>query len=228
MGTHTHRTHESGRTRAGVLGANDGILSISGLMLGVAATHADRPELLVAGIAGLVAGALSMGTGEYVSVSSQADIERADLEIERKALESDFAGESEELRQIYIRRGLDHELATQVARQLMQHDALGAHARDEIGITDALSARPLQAASASMISFAVGGLVPFLAAYLAPAERAVPAIAAVSLVALAALGALAARAGGAMMLRGALRILVWGTATMAVTSMIGSLIRTGV
>ncbi|HTA66489.1 MAG TPA: VIT family protein, partial [Xanthomonadaceae bacterium] len=216
------------RTRAGVLGANDGILSISGLMLGIAATHAGRPELLVAGIAGLVAGALSMGTGEYVSVSSQADIEHADLEIEREALASDFAGESEELREIYVRRGLDPELAAQVAHQLMQHDALGAHARDEIGITDALSARPLQAAAASMISFAIGGLVPFLAAWFAPQTETVVAIAIVSLISLAALGATAARAGGAHVLRGAARILVWGAATMAVTSAIGSLIHAGI
>ena len=225
MPDHTHRTHASGSTRAGVLGANDGILSIAGLLLGIASTHAGHQALLMAGFAGLVAGALSMGAGEFVSVSSQADIERADLEIERKALEADFAAEQGELREIYVRRGLDRELAEQVARQLMQHDALSAHARDEIGITDALSARPLQAAMASMGSFAVGGLIPFAAAGAAPPEFVAPTIAVVSLVSLAALGALAARAGGASVARGAVRVLLWGAATMALTSAIGTLIR---
>lgn len=221
MPNHTHRTHDSGRTRAGVLGANDGILSIAGLMLGVAATHADAATLFTAGIAGLVAGALSMAAGEFVSVSSQADIERADLEIERQALESDYAGEFAELRDIYVRRGLEPELADQVARQLMQHDALGAHARDDIGITDALSARPLQAAIASMLSFGIGGMVPIATAWLAPAPFIAAAMATVSLLALAALGAIAARAGGASVGRGALRVLAWGAATMLVTSAIG-------
>lgn len=221
MPNHTHRTHSSGSTRAGVLGANDGILSIAGLMIGVAATHVDGAALFAAGIAGLVAGALSMAAGEFVSVSSQADIERADLEIERKALEVDYAGERAELRDIYIRRGLDPELADQVARQLMQHDALGAHARDEIGITDALSARPLQAALASMVSFAIGGIVPIVTAWLAPAADVAAAMAVVSLLALAALGAIAAHAGGASIWRGAARVVIWGMATMAATSLIG-------
>jgi len=221
MPNHTHRTHASGSTRAGVLGANDGILSIAGLMIGVAATHADAGALFTAGIAGLVAGALSMGAGEFVSVSSQADIERADLEIERQALEADYAGERAELCDIYIRRGLEPELADQVARQLMQHDALGAHARDDIGITDALSARPLQATLASMVSFAIGGMVPILTAWLAPPAHVAMAMAAVSLLALAALGAIAAHAGGASIGRGALRVVVWGAATMLVTGAIG-------
>ncbi|MBS0192827.1 MAG: VIT family protein [Proteobacteria bacterium] len=224
MPGHTHRTHASGSTRAGVLGANDGILSIAGLMIGVASTHAGRDALLLAGLAGLIAGALSMGAGEFVSVSSQADIERADLEIERKALETDFAGEHAELTEIYVRRGLDRTLAEQVAGQLMRHDALGAHARDDIGITDALSARPLQASLASMASFAIGGLIPFLAAYLAPSHRTGPSIAIVSMLSLAALGAVAARAGGASVIRGAVRVLIWGAATMALTSFIGALI----
>ncbi|MBS0211583.1 MAG: VIT family protein [Proteobacteria bacterium] len=224
MPAHTHRTHASGSTRAGVLGANDGILSIAGLMIGVASTHADRDALLLAGLAGLIAGALSMGAGEFVSVSSQADIERADLEIERRALETDFEGEHAELAEIYVRRGLDRELAEQVARQLMQHDALGAHARDDIGITEALSARPLQASLASMVSFAIGGLIPFLAAFLAPSHRAEASIAVVSLLSLAALGAVAAHAGGASVARGALRVLIWGAATMALTGAIGTLI----
>ena len=223
MASHVHRTHRSGWMRAGVLGANDGVLSISGLMLGVAAAHASPSAIFVAGIAGLVAGALSMGAGEYVSVSSQADIERADLDIERAALENDYDAEHEELRDIYIRRGLDHELATQVARQLMVHDALGAHARDDIGITEALTARPLQAAVASSVSFALGGIVPLLAGTLAPGGRAVPVIAVVSIVFLAALGALAARAGGAPMIRGAMRVLAWGVLAMGITFAVGAL-----
>jgi len=209
--------------RAGVLGANDGLLSISGLMLGVAAAHANPAAILVAGIAGLVAGARSMGAGEYVSVSSQADIERADLDIERLALQNDYDAEREELRDIYVRRGLDHELATQVARQLMAHDALGAHARDDIGITDALTARPLQAAVASAVSFALGGSIPLVAGVLAPGGRAVPVVSIVSLVFLAALGALAARAGGAQMVRGAVRVLAWGALAMGTTFAIGTL-----
>lgn len=223
MASHVHRTHRSGWLRAGVLGANDGVLSISGLMLGVAAAHASPSAIFVAGIAGLVAGALSMGAGEYVSVSSQADIERADLDIERAALENDYDAEREELRDIYIRRGLDHELATQVARQLMVHDALGAHARDDIGITEALTARPLQAAAASSVSFALGGIVPLLAGTLAPGGRAVPVIAVVSIVFLAGLGALAARAGGAPMIRGAMRVLTWGVLAMGITFAVGAL-----
>ena len=226
MASHVHRTHRSGWLRAGVLGANDGVLSISGLMLGVAAAHASPSAIFVAGIAGLVAGALSMGAGEYVSVSSQADIERADLDIERAALENDYDAEREELRDIYIRRGLDHELATQVARQLMVHDALGAHARDDIGITEALTARPLQAAVASSVSFALGGIVPLLAGTLAPGGRAVPVIAVVSIVFLAALGALAARAGGAPMIRGAMRVLTWGVLAMGITFAVGALFGT--
>jgi VIT1/CCC1 family predicted Fe2+/Mn2+ transporter len=223
MASHVHSTHRSGWMRASVLGANDGILSISGLMLGVAAAHANASAVVVAGIAGLVAGALSMGAGEYVSVSSQADIERADLDIERQALENDYDGEHEELRDIYIRRGLDHELATQVSRQLMVHDALGAHARDDIGITDALTARPLQAAVASSVSFALGGGVPLLAGILAPGGTAVPIIATVSLVFLAALGALAACVGAAPIFRGAVRVLAWGAVAMGVTFAVGTL-----
>ena len=221
---HQHRTHQSGWMRAGVLGANDGILSISGLLLGIAAAHASRPALIVAGVAGLVAGSLSMGAGEYVSVSSQADTEHADLELERHALQTDYDVEREELRDIYIRRGLDTELAAEVAHQLMAHDALGAHARDEIGITDALSAKPLPAALASSISYALGGVVPMLSGLLAPDGRIVPVIAGVSLVSLAALGAFAARAGGAPVLRGSMRVLLWGASTMAVTGAIGALI----
>ncbi len=223
MASHVHHTNYSGWMRAGVLGANDGVLSISGLMLGVAAAHASPSAVLVAGIAGLVSGALSMGVGEYVSVSSQADIERADIEVERIALRDDYDAEHEELRDIYMRRGLDRELATQVARQLMAHDALGAHARDDIGITDALTARPLQAAITSMISFALGGAVPLLLGVLVPGTRAVVFIASASLVLLAVLGAVAARIGGAPVLRGSIRVLVWGALAMGTTFAIGTL-----
>jgi vacuolar iron transporter family protein len=170
MASHVHRTHRSGWLRAGVLGANDGVLSISGLMLGVAAMHTTPSAILAAGIAGVVAGALSMGAGEFVSVSSQADTERADLDIEQRAIQHDSAAEEAELRDIYIERGLDAKLATQVSQQLMAHDALGAHARDDIGITEALTARPLQAALASSLSFALGGILPLISDILFPRE----------------------------------------------------------
>ena len=208
--------------RASLLGANDGVLSIAGLMLGVAATRAMPSEILAAGIAGVVAGALSMGAGEYVSVSSQADTERADLDTERNAILNDSAAEHLELRDIYIERGLDPELATQVSQQLMAHDALGAHARDDIGITDALTARPLQAAIVSSLSFTLGGIVPLLAGVLSSREESL-VIAVVSSLFLAALGALAARAGGAPMVRGAARVLIWGAFAMGVTVAVGTL-----
>jgi VIT1/CCC1 family predicted Fe2+/Mn2+ transporter len=208
--------------RAGVLGANDGVLSISGLMLGVAAMHATPSAILAAGIAGIVAGALSMGAGEFVSVSSQADTERADLEIEQNSIRNDSATEGAELRDIYIGRGLSPELAAQVSQQLMAHDALGAHARDDIGITDALRARPLQAALVSSVSFALGGIVPLITGNWFPREASL-VIAVVSLVFLAALGALAAHMGRAPIVRGAARVLVWGTLVMAITSAVGTL-----
>jgi VIT1/CCC1 family predicted Fe2+/Mn2+ transporter len=223
MTSHIHRTHRSGWLRAGVLGANDGVLSIASLLLGVAAAHMSSSGILVTGFAGLVAGALSMGAGEYVSVSSQADAERADLDIERLALQHHYDAEHAELRDIYIRRGLDHELATHVSRKLMAHDALGAHARDDIGITDALTARPLQAAAASSVSFVFGGIVPLLAEILAPSGILIPVIAAISLVFLATLGALAARVGGANAFRGAVRVLIWGAAAMTATCAVGAM-----
>lgn len=223
IASHVHRTHRSGWLRAGMLGANDGALSIAGLMLGVAAAHARPAAILIAGMAGLVAGALSMAAGEYVSVSSQADSERADLDIEREALRNDNHAEHAELRDIYVARGLDQELATEVARQLMAHDALGAHARDDIGITEALAARPLQAALTSAFSFALGGVVPLLAGVFAPAGTAAFFIAPVSLIFLAALGALAAYAGGAPLLRGAIRVLIWAALAMSVTFAVGTL-----
>jgi vacuolar iron transporter family protein len=222
MASHVHRTHRSGWLRAGLLGANDGVLSISGLMLGVAAMRTTPSGILAAGVAGIVAGALSMGAGEFVSVSSQADTERADLDIEQKAIEHDSAAEGVELRDIYIGRGLDPELAAQVSQQLMAHDALGAHARDDIGITEALTARPLQAALASSTSFALGGIAPVIADILFPREASV-VIAATSLFFLAALGALAAQLGGAPIIRGAARVLIWGTLAMGITTAFGTL-----
>ncbi len=222
MTAHIHRTHRSGWLRASVLGANDGVLSISSLLLGVAAAHMDQGAILVTGFAGLVAGALSMGAGEFVSVSSQADTEQADLDIERRALLQDYDAEHAELRDIYIQRGLDPELASQVSRQLMEHDAIGAHARDDIGITEALTARPLQAAISSSLSFVLGGAVPMLAAVLAPAASLIPTIAVVSLIFLGALGAFAAHAGGAPILRGAARVLILGLLAMGVTGVVGT------
>jgi VIT1/CCC1 family predicted Fe2+/Mn2+ transporter len=209
--------------RAGVLGANDGLLSISSLMLGVAAAHASSSGIVTVGVAGLVAGALSMGAGEYISVSAQADTERADLDVERQALQHDYDAEHAELRDIYVQRGLDRELAAQVSAQLMTHDALGAHARDDIGITGALSARPLQAAMASSISFALGGIVPFLSGILTSGPNRIPAIATVSMVCLASLGAAAAQVGGASVFRGALRVLLLGALIMVITGTVGAL-----
>jgi VIT1/CCC1 family predicted Fe2+/Mn2+ transporter len=223
MVSHNHRTHRSGWLRAAVLGANDGLLSISSLMLGVAAARMGPNEILITGLAGLVAGALAMAAGEYVSVSSQADTERADLELERTALENDYDSEHAELVDIYIHRGLSHELAEQVSRQLMTHDALGAHARDEIGISDALTARPLVAAATSLVSFLLGGIAPLLAVIFSPDEHLILIIAVVTLFFLAALGAFAAHAGGASVVRGAVRVLIWGGLAMGGTSAVGTL-----
>jgi len=223
MTSHIHYTHRSGWLRAAVLGANDGVISIASLMLGVAAAHTNPSGILVAGLAGLFAGALSMASGEYVSVTTQSDTERADLEIEKNMIKHNYDSERAELRDIYIQRGLDHELATQVSHQLMAHDAIGAHARDEIGITDALSAKPIMAAVTSSVSFTIGGVVPLLADIAAPENAKMPVIAIVSLLFLITLGALAARAGGASVLRGATRVLIWGALAMGVTSLIGSM-----
>lgn len=224
MLAHIHRTHRSGWLRASVLGANDGVLSVSSLMLGVASANMDSSGVLVAGFAGLFAGALSMGAGEYVSVSSQADTERADLEIEKLTLANQYDDEQAELRDIYIRRGLDRDLATQVSHQLMAHDALGAHARDEIGITDALTARPLQAAIISAFSFTLGGVVPVLACIVSPTDTRVSVIIVISLIFLGSLGALAAQAGGASLVRGAGRVVIWGALVMGITSVIGRIL----
>jgi VIT1/CCC1 family predicted Fe2+/Mn2+ transporter len=218
-----HRTKRIGWLRAAVLGANDGIVSTASLVLGVAAAHATHSNILVAGVAGLVAGAMSMAAGEYVSVHSQADTEKADIERERKELLADVASEHKELAAIYVGRGLDPALANQVADQLMKHDALGAHVRDELGISQALSARPIQAALASAASFAVGAALPLLVTWLTPEARLILFVAGTSLVFLALLGAVAARAGGAPVTVGAIRVTFWGALAMALTASVGAL-----
>ncbi len=221
-----HRTGRIGWLRAAVLGANDGILSTSSLVLGVAAAHATHSNVLVAGVAGLVAGAMSMAAGEYVSVHSQADTERAELELERSELKADDTGEQQELTAIYIARGLDPSLATQVAKQLMAHDALGAHARDELGISETFRARPLQAALTSAGSFAVGAAMPLIVTVVAPAPALITLVAGTSLVFLAMLGAVAARVGGAGVTKGALRVTFWGALAMTLTAGVGYLFGT--
>jgi len=218
-----HRTDRIGWLRATVLGANDGIVSTASLVVGVAAAGAGMGSVLVSGVAGLVAGAMSMAAGEYVSVHSQADTEQADLARERDELAADPAGEGRELATIYVARGLEPALAQQVAEQLMKHDALSAHARDELGISEHLSARPVQAAVASAASFAAGAALPLAVAALAPAAAAIAAVSACSLAFLALLGAVAARVGGASALTGAWRVTFWGALAMAVTAGAGRL-----
>jgi VIT1/CCC1 family predicted Fe2+/Mn2+ transporter len=215
-----------GWLRAAVLGANDGILSTASLVLGVAAAQGTRNSVLIAGIAGLVAGAMAMAAGEYVSVHSQSDTEDADLARERRELRTDDEGEHEELAAIYVGRGLDPALAKQVADQLMAHDALGAHARDELGISEPLRARPIQAAFASASSFAVGAALPLIVTSLAPQAKLFIFVSGTSLLFLALLGALAARAGGASVTAGAMRVTFWGALAMGVTAGIGALFGT--
>jgi VIT1/CCC1 family predicted Fe2+/Mn2+ transporter len=216
-----HHTGRIGWLRAAVLGANDGILSTSSLVLGVAAANATHRSVMVAGVAGLVAGAMSMAAGEYVSVHSQADSEEAELALERTELKTDNTGEHKELTAIYMGRGLDHVLAKQVAEQLMAHDALGAHARDELGISDTFRARPIQAAFASAGSFACGAVAPILVIAIAPATGMIPLVSGSSLALLAILGALAAHAGGAGVAIGAIRVTFWDGLAMAMTAGIG-------
>jgi vacuolar iron transporter family protein len=223
-----HRSDRVGWLRAAVLGANDGIVSTASLILGVAAAHGSRAEVLVAGVAGLVAGAMSMAAGEYVSVRSQADTEAADLARERHELATDVAAEERELASIYVQRGVEPQLAKQVALQLMAHDAMGAHARDELGITDAFTARPVQAALASAASFTAGAAMPLLVSGVAPVAYLIAAVAASSLVFLASLGALAARTGGAPVSAGAARVTFWGALAMALTAGVGALFGTAV
>ena len=220
--TERHRTERVGWLRAAVLGANDGILSTASLVLGVAAAKGNHRNVLVAGVAALFAGAMSMAAGEYVSVHSQADTEKADLDLERKEQSKDDEGEHRELARIYVARGLDPSLARQVAEQLMAHDALGAHARDELGISETLAARPVQAALSSAASFAVGAMLPLLAVMLAPQTLLIPVVAGASLLLLAALGAWAASAGGASVITGATRVTFWGSLAMAVTTGAGA------
>jgi VIT1/CCC1 family predicted Fe2+/Mn2+ transporter len=223
-----HRTERVGWLRAAVLGANDGIVSTASLVLGVAAAQATSHDILVAGVAGLVAGAMSMAAGEYVSVSSQADTEHADIERERSELRTDPAREHAELAEIYVERGLEPMLARQVADQLMAHGALAAHTRDELGISESLTARPVQAAFASAATFSVGAALPLLAVLIAPGAYLLPSVAGVSLIFLAVLGGLAASAGGASAAVGAGRVAFWGALAMALTAGVGALFGTAV
>lgn len=223
MDSERHRSERIGWLRAAVLGANDGVVSTASLVVGVAASESARASVLVAGVAGLVAGALSMAAGEYVSVSSQADTERADLERERHELATEPQAEEDELTDIYVRRGLEPELAQRVARQLMASGALAAHARDELGLTEELAARPLQAALASAVAFAVGAAVPVLSILLSPLSVLVYVVAGVSLLCLVSLGAIAARIGGAPMTVGAARVTAWGALAMLATAAVGRL-----
>ncbi len=216
-----HRSHRTGWLRAAVLGANDGIVSTASLIIGVAAASTDQRGVLLAGVAGLVAGAMSMAAGEYVSVSSQSDTEKADLALEAESLEKDYEYEKRELAAIYVERGLEKDLASEVATQLMEHDALGAHARDEIGLTEIGSARPVQAAISSATSFTVGAALPLAIAWLFPGTLQILLVAICSLIFLALTGAVAARAGGAPIMTGALRVTFWGAFAMALTAGVG-------
>jgi vacuolar iron transporter family protein len=221
-----HLLSRVGWLRAAVLGANDGIVSTASLLLGVAAAHGSHGTILTAGLASLVAGAMSMAAGEYVSVSSQSDMEKAETEIERRELENDTPGEHKELTNIYVQRGVSRDVAAEVAQQLMDHDALDAHLRDELGISETLKARPLQAALASAVTFAIGAALPLLSVALLPAAWLIPGVGGFSLIVLTALGSIAARAGGANVFVGALRVLVWGSAAMALTAGVGAMIGT--
>lgn len=221
--TERHRTQHIGWLRAAVLGANDGIVSTASLIVGVAAASSSQGGILMTGVAGLVAGAMSMAAGEYISVHSQADTERADLERERKELDADPASEHRELAAIYMARGVERKLAQQVAEQLMAHDDLGAHARDELGISNVVSARPVQAALASAASFALGALLPLVVTALAPQSGLISYVGATSLAFLASLGAVAARVGGANVLIGALRVTFWGALAMVITAGVGKI-----
>lgn len=221
-----HKFQHIGWLRAAVLGANDGIVSTASLIVGVAASNAGRQAILLAGVAGLVAGAMSMAAGEYVSVSSQADTEKADLAMEKREIERNPRGETKELAEIYIERGLDEDLAHEVAVQLMAKDALGAHARDELGISEIVAARPVQAAFASAASFAVGAILPLLVSIFMPLSKVIWSVSAASLVFLALLGAVAAKTGGANPLKGALRVTFWSAGAMVLTALVGRLFGT--
>jgi vacuolar iron transporter family protein len=224
----SHLVQRIGWLRAAVLGANDGILSTASLIVGVAAAAGTRESVLVAGVAGLVAGAMSMAAGEYVSVSSQSDTESADLARERKELSQDVGSERDELASIYVNRGLDQDLAVRVAQQLMAHDALGSHARDELGISEMTTARPIQAALTSAASFAVGAALPLVMAIVTPASMLAVAVSIASLLFLALLGAIGAKTGGANILRATIRVTFWGALAMALTAGIGAVFGTRV
>lgn len=219
-----HKIHRTGWLRAAVLGANDGIVSTSSLVLGVTAAGASSQNIVIAGVAGLVAGAMSMAAGEYISVSSQADTERADLDRERKELDTDPEREHAEMTAMYVARGLDHNLASAVTTQLMAHDALGAHSREELGLTDAMASRPVEAALASAGTFSVGALLPLLIVVAVPKATIIWAVSVSSLIFLALLGSLAAQAGGASVMTGAARVAFWGALAMAVTAGVGGLL----
>lgn len=221
-----HRSHRTGWLRAAVLGANDGIVSTASLIIGVAEASASHANILLAGVAGLVAGAMSMAAGEYVSVSSQADTEKADLAIEKQSLEENFEAEQLELAKIYERRGLNKDLSREVAKQLMEHDALGAHARDDIGISPVVTARPSQAALSSAGAFTLGAALPLSVAWMMSGPRLTWTVALASLIFLALLGAIAARAGGASMAIGAVRVTFWGALAMVLTALVGRLFGT--
>ena len=224
--TEVHLVHRIGWLRAAVLGANDGIVSVASILVGVASSGAEHGAIILAGIAGLVAGAMSMAAGEYVSVSSQTDTEQADLAKEASELKIHPENELEELTRIYQSRGVDRETAEAVARQLTAHDALGAHARDELGITEVSSANPIQAALTSALTFTVGAALPLIAAALVPGSANAVVVTVVTLVVLAILGALGARTGGAPLLKGTLRVLIWGALAMAFTAAVGALFGT--
>ena len=226
--TETHLVHRIGWLRAAVLGANDGIVSVASILVGVASSGIDHHAIILSGVAGLVAGAMSMAAGEYVSVSSQTDTEKADLAREKGELETNWDDELEELATIYERRGLDPQTAHSVARQLMEKDALGAHARDELGITEVSSANPIQAAFTSALTFTAGAALPLLAAVFTSGALIAPAVAVVSLIVLVVLGMLGARTGGAPMWKGAVRVVFWGAFAMAVTAGVGALFGTTV
>lgn len=221
--TERHRTERIGWLRAAVLGANDGIVSTASLIVGVAAANTSSNDILVAGIAGLVAGAMSMAAGEYVSVSSQADTERADLNREHHELATNLPAEHRELAAIYVNRGLDPVLAGHVATQLMEHDALTAHARDELGISEITAARPVQAAFASAATFAIGAAIPLLTVIIVPGNGLIPLVVATSIVLLALLGGFGAHAGGAPIIRAAVRVTFWGALAMGLTAGVGAL-----
>lgn len=226
FGREHHFIHRIGWLRAAVLGANDGIVSTASLIVGVASASASRDSILLAGVAGLVAGAMSMAAGEYVSVSSQSDTEQADLEKERKALEESPEAELAELTQIYVDRGVEVELARRVAGQLTAHDGLGTHARDELGISETLSARPIQAALTSAATFSIGAVLPLAAAAIVPLSATIPVVSITSLASLGLLGASSARAGGASVVKAASRVVFWGALAMAATAAVGTLFGT--